>query len=252
MTLAAILTLAASLAPAAHTGGDEPSPATRTRQKLKRLITTPEFEKNTPLKEALRYLSDKGGVTILLDIEAYKSDLQIMEPENYPIALPPIQDKRLEGVLGLILEQTEGDFFVDNEGLVRVVPHNTYVDRILQRRVSANFSDRPLKEALRELSDETGVTVVLDERRAGDRVKTPVTVNFRHVTVEAAVMILTDMAELQVVMIDRAVLVTTPENVRRIKHEQEIKDHKDRESMLREMEQMGLGKLGRGMGLNVR
>src|SRR5262249_44821825 len=47
-----------------------------------------------------------------------------------------------------------------------------------RQAVRAAFVKRPLEEALEELSDQTGISIVLDAR-AGDRGRTPVTASFR-------------------------------------------------------------------------
>ncbi len=73
----------------------------------------------------------------------------------------------------------------------RAAPH-----RLLQERITANFDKRPLAEALDELSDMTGATLVLDPR-VGDKARTPITVVFRNsISLEAAVRLLAEMAGL--------------------------------------------------------
>src|SRR5262245_24392977 len=55
-------------------------------EKLETPITIAGFEPNTPLKEALEFLSDTCDFTVLIDTEAFKAD-GIPEVENQPVKL---------------------------------------------------------------------------------------------------------------------------------------------------------------------
>src|SRR5262249_27302350 len=69
------------------------------------------------------------------------------------------------------------------------------------------FEKRPLDEALEELAELTGAPVVVDSR-LGDKAKTPVTATFRNTTtLENAVRLLAEMADLQAELDDYAIVV---------------------------------------------
>lgn len=76
--------------------------------------------------------------------------------------------------------------------------------------VHATLEQKPLVEALRELSDQTGLNIVLDNR-VTDKGTVPVTARLSNVPVDTAVRLLADMAELKPYLIDNVLYVTRPE-----------------------------------------
>jgi hypothetical protein len=89
------------------------------------------------------------------------------------------------------------------------------VDRSQLPLVYAIFEKRPLEDALRELSELTDVSVVLDASRAKETARLPVTATFKNVAVDTAVRLLADLAELKMVRVDNVLYVTTAENAAR-------------------------------------
>jgi hypothetical protein len=222
----------------AKVGEKSPEPAktaAQARERLNQPITLDRgIEPNTPIKDALEFLGEKFGLTLMLDTDAFRTDLQIQEAEAQPVRLPKMNQVRVEQVLRLLTRQVQGDYFVDRDGIVWIVPRDTLVTRLLNQTVTISFNKTPLNEALKKLSDEAGFSVVLDERRAADKGKTPVTADLRNVSVDAAILILADLAELKAVTINRAMYVTTAENATEIREELERKrqdDEKRREGM---------------------
>jgi hypothetical protein len=140
-----------------------------------------------------------------------------------PVQLPKMENVRLQAILWLLVRQAEGDFFVDTDGIVEVVAPEVLMESLLSRRTSVRLERKPLADALREFSDDTGCSIVLDERRAGDRAKALVTVDLRHTSIKTAVGILADLADLKVVQLGRALYVTSPEYARAIRAIQERK-----------------------------
>lgn len=209
----------ARTAPDAAEVKDKETPRTwrQTHERLAKPVTVVAIEANTPLKEALAYVSEKFGVNIVIDREAFKGEAP--EPENLPVKLDRMTDVRLENWLTPLLQQVQGDFFVQPDGIIRVVTKGTVIDHMLAQRVTARFDKKPLDEALRQLSEDTGVTIVLDGRRAGDKAKTAVTADLRHLTLQAALTILADLAELKTVAVDRAIYVTTADNAKEFRGE---------------------------------
>src|SRR5262249_55440478 len=127
---------------------------------------------------------------------------------------------KLRTCLRLVLAQVQADFY-QQDGLVMVVPATRMAPPFLfQRPVEAAFSRQPLSEALLELSDLTGVSVVVDARVA-EKAKVAVTAAFAAVALETAVRVLADMADLKSVAIDKVLYVTTRENAKMLQAEQE-------------------------------
>jgi hypothetical protein len=81
---------------------------------------------------------------------------------------------------------------------------------MLNQTFFADFKQRPLEEVIEELSELTGVSVVLDGR-AKEKAKALVTARFRNdVAMQDAVRMLAEMAELKVVHLVTGLFVTTP------------------------------------------
>jgi hypothetical protein len=87
--------------------------------------------------------------------------------------------------------------------------------------VHANLDQRPLDDALRELADATGFSVVLDARHAGEHAKAPLTAGLYNVPLDTAARLLADQAGLQAVLLDNVLHVTTRERARTLQAEHE-------------------------------
>src|SRR5262249_26461947 len=82
-------------------------------------------------------------------------------------------------------------------------------ERLLTKAVRARFDKTPLTEALDELADLTGATIVLDGR-VGDSAKTPVTARFNNtISLQDAVRLLAEMADLRVETENSILFVTS-------------------------------------------
>lgn len=77
------------------------------RAKLAMPITIDGFDENTPLRDALGFLGERYGITILLDRMAFKA-IGIAEVEATPVKLPKLSNAALGHVLQLLLAQVKG------------------------------------------------------------------------------------------------------------------------------------------------
>jgi hypothetical protein len=77
--------------------------------------------------------------------------------------------------------------------------------------VNANLDKIPLENALKELSEQTGFNLVLDNR-AAEKAKTTVSARLRNMPLDTALRLLTDMTDLRAVHVDNALYVTIKEN----------------------------------------
>jgi hypothetical protein len=84
---------------------------------------------------------------------------------------------------------------------------------------SLDCTNQPLIDVLRELADDTGANIVLDDR-AKEKGQTPVTVSLQNVRLFTALRVIADMADLQPTTIGNVYYVTTKENADRL-HRQE-------------------------------
>jgi tetratricopeptide (TPR) repeat protein len=91
--------------------------ALRKLKELKDKVSQPvtvEFEPG-PLKDALGFLSERYGVPIIIDTEAFKSDLGVNDVENQQVRMPRLSGVSLGTVLRLLLAQVQGTFIIRRE-----------------------------------------------------------------------------------------------------------------------------------------
>jgi RNA polymerase sigma factor (sigma-70 family) len=173
------------------------------------------FPDNTTLREATEFLSSNFDVPILVDTQAFKTEGNDAVEET-PVKLRKIIGIKLDTVLRLLLDQVNGTYlirtsYIEVVPLERARPELWKKARGLAPTVNASFTDRPLAEALRELADESGISVVIDAR-AREKATTKVTATLNNVPIDTAVLVLADMADLRMVVLANVLYVTTKEN----------------------------------------
>ena len=183
-----------------------------------------------PLKDALALLAEKHALPILVDGEAFKTDLQIPDVENQEVRLPKLTGIRLGTVLERLAAQVHGGFLVKADHIAlttaarvqdavwgTVEPDESAPIPAHRRPrlplVNASWDRQPLETALRELGDVTGVAVVLDRRRAGPKAGARVTAALINVPADTAARLLANQAGLKAVLVDHALYVTAPDHV---------------------------------------
>jgi hypothetical protein len=83
-------------------------------------------------------------------------------------------------------------------------------DNLLRQTFVASFDQHPLEFILEDLADITGVTVIVDGR-SKEKIRTPVTARFRNdVPLRDALRMVTESAELKLVILPGGLFVTTP------------------------------------------
>lgn len=77
------------------------------REKLNKPVNLPKgIDPNTPLKDALEFLSELHDITILIDTAAFKAGM-LAEPEQAPVGLPKMTNVSFATVLRLLLAKLE-------------------------------------------------------------------------------------------------------------------------------------------------
>src|SRR5207245_5823735 len=99
---------------------------------MQRPITLEGFDPNTPLKDALGFLSERFRLTILIDTQAFKDDLQINEPEQQPVKLPKLVDVSLGTVLRLLLSQAQATFMIRRDFIEVTTPQRQAAEKTLR------------------------------------------------------------------------------------------------------------------------
>jgi hypothetical protein len=161
---------------------------------------------------------------ILVDVKSFK-ELNPDSPTPYDatVSLPPVPQRMpVRTMLEIGVMQLSDATYIIRDGAIWIVTTDHAAPAaLLHRPVLMKFSEVPLEQALRQLSDKAGVSIVLDTR-AKEKNAAPVSADFRHdVDTESAVRMLANMAGLRAVLMGRGVYVTTPENAAAL--EQELK-----------------------------
>ena len=194
----------------------------RIRALLNDTLDMRSFQQPMTLKEALgeiqKQLNEKykeeDALPILVDAEAFKEenpdapdlfDTQVMYP-------PFPRRMTVATALWLALSKapTNNVTYLVRRGFVEITTRERVKPWVLfSTKVLAQFDRRPLDEAMAELSEQSGVSIVLDPR-VGAKAKAPVSATFRNTTaLEAAVALLAEMAELHVRHLDSDILFVT-------------------------------------------
>jgi hypothetical protein len=210
----------------------EPGSVARIRQLralLDEVIDMKEFQQPMTFKEVLALLVSKvkdagKELNIVVNVDAFR-DENPDAPDIYDTAVRfPSAPKRMAvgNALRYALSRVptaNATFLVRVNYLEVTTLKEANLKRLLGQRIVAAFDRRPLGEALDELSARTGVSVTVDAR-ASEKLKQPVTAAFGNdVTLEAALRMLADMADLRVVLMEEGVYVTSIANARELERE---------------------------------
>ena len=198
---------------------DSATRARQWREKLDQPITI-EFEPNTPIREALSHISERYNMTIVIDTDAFKVDQNEPDIEGRPVRLLRLPNVKVVTALRVLFQQINGDFYI-KDNMLTVVPR-TYIEtgRVLKHPVDVSFNKRPLADALTELSELSGLSIVLDPRGQADG-NFAATADFRNVPVQDAVRVLANMAGMKSVVMDNLLYVTSTNNAEHLQKEKE-------------------------------
>jgi hypothetical protein len=165
------------------------------------------------LKKFSETLSARGKeVTFFVDASAYKEAYpDAPELLELQVKLPPVPPRLSFGrLLRLALSKVTNDVtFMIRRGCIEITTaERASPGRLLDERVAASFDKRPLAEALEELADLTGASILLDPQ-VGEKAQAPVSAVFRNtITLETAVRLLAAMAGLSARLEDDVLFVT--------------------------------------------
>ncbi len=189
-----------------------------------------DFANQMTLKEVLgrfyekvQFLGILGkgvGLPIIVDQKAF-ADARPDAPDIYEstVKFPPYpKQMTLGAALQFALTQAGNATFSVRRGCIEIIPATPDRLRILlNRRVVAEFEKMPLAEAIHELAEQTGLSILTDPRTK-EKLATPVTAIFRNdTTVRDALILLADMADAKVIEFGSAVYVTSAANAAALK-----------------------------------
>jgi hypothetical protein len=218
--------------------GKKPAPgksatALTSRVVLSRLqleIDTQPFQEKVKFKVFLEGIIKQlqgadRAVTINLDVETFAAVVGADAPNPFEEEVGVYGSHRKRATAMDMLTEAvkqigKGSAVVIRAGRVDIVPLSlTSKEYMFNQTFRADFKDQRLDLALEELSDLTGVSLVIDGR-ARQKAQTTVTARFNDdVALQDAVRMLTDMAELKIVYLVTGMYVTTPERAKEMQRE---------------------------------
>src|SRR5262245_1871024 len=209
-----VLLSSAALACAAPAPEKEPPPAVATAKKLAKPVKFPGWAKDErmTLQDALNELTETYGLRFSVNEWAFKAEVPpVPEVLNTPVVdrrgLPAMNNVPLETVLRRRLERvpsTSGTTFPIRRDEIEITTWSvqkiefwgeSYRGPFLPL-MQAVFDKRPLEEALKELAESADYNIVVDAR-ATEKAKVPVSARLINVSLDTAVCLLADMADLK-------------------------------------------------------
>jgi hypothetical protein len=179
------------------------------------------FDVGTPLRDVSEYLSALKDLTILVNEKAFAEDLHVKDVGRQTVSLSPATTVSFGKVFQMVLSQVGGTYLVRFPCIEITTPMRAWPEEWSESRgfdrhriptVGAVFSIRSLEDALRELSETSGINVVLDSRLKRDHAQKAVTAQFTNAPIDTAVRLVADMANLSVVAMDNVLYVTSKAN----------------------------------------
>jgi hypothetical protein len=218
-------------------GTSQGSPPLKPVMVLQERVDTDKYQKTMSLKDALKTLQEelaarKLELDIIVDIDVFK----VEHPDAPGILETPVTLTALprKVTAAMLLRQILNKAEPNNAAFVAFGDHVliTTIDRtspesLLMQHVVAVYDKKPLAQVLRDLADKTGVSIALD-RRAGDKEDYLISASFqRDATLAGALRVVTEMADLKVLLLDGLVYVTTQSHAEQLREEQkqQQKDH---------------------------
>jgi hypothetical protein len=188
------------------------------QEKLATEVDTKDFTSPTSFKDFVGLLRERcvgKGVelTIVVDAASFREEKEDSNPLEAQIQLPAVPPTMPVGrALRQAVNQLPGAIVVRN-GVVEVVARSAATPQaLLRQKVLVRFDKTPFGDVMRQLSEMSGVSILLDPRLQ-ERVQMPVSADFRgDVPLEAAVRMVANMGEMRAVFLEGGVYVTTPSN----------------------------------------
>jgi hypothetical protein len=179
-----------------------------------------DFTVPMTLKDAVGLLYEKLGakgkeLPIVVNRAAFREedDENSFDPNDASVALRPIPRVLSVGAMlrTMLAQMPQKSTFLIREGHIVMVPEKlAKAEHLLQQKVTATFSQRPLVQAMQELSWQTGMSIVVDAR-GEESSRQSVTATFRNdVTLREAVVMLTRMANMEVEFMPSGVFISAP------------------------------------------
>jgi type II secretory pathway component GspD/PulD (secretin) len=188
-------------------------PAAAVRKALDQKITL-DFQ-TQDFNEAVEHLRQKTKINFQVD------NLSMQLLGLAPGVPMPVHLKSDNGKLRIALQNMLSPLnatYVILGDTVVITPAEVALERQMNQRVSVEAKDTPLADVLKQLADDTGANVVIDPRQA-KKAATKVTLQLDDVMLEAAVRLLTEIADLNCARVGNVLFVTSDERADKLRKE---------------------------------
>jgi hypothetical protein len=172
------------------------------------------------LVDVLNHFRDKVGVPINVDPVVFGP--MAFNPGD-PMGGAQITIKGTNEKASTILRRTlsaQRLSYVILEDGVLITSEDAAVHRQMRQRVSLDLTDVPLKKAARELARNHGVSLVIDPKVAKDT-DTSVSLQVDDTTLETALRLMAEMADLKAVRMGNVIMITTETRAKKIREEEQ-------------------------------
>jgi hypothetical protein len=197
-----------------------PNPRVRETEALLRLLEEPvllQDLKEGPSFASLEEWAKSRGkdLPLFIDVRAFQeeSSQALFRGELPPPKLPGLPRRmRVGDLLQLLVAQLEEEstLLIRKNRVEITTKKAASRDNLLRQTFVASFDQHPLEFVLEDLAALTGVSVVVDGR-SKEKIRTPVTARFHNdVPVRDALRMVTESAELKLVILPGGLFVTTP------------------------------------------
>jgi hypothetical protein len=240
LALAFAVPVIAAPEPAKSTAIDD---SAKIAEKLLERMSIDEQLDKVAFRDAIKFLQDRTGLTILIDMKAIRDKNQEMAQaiEDAAISLPAMKNVRIETVLRKIVDQLDAEYVIapdhvsittpamkdlltgqarrlpdlypapgtdetdaDRPSVVRTTPYMTF-----------SFKETSVADALKEVAARAGRNVIISQS-ATEKAKNSVSVSLSNVAFETAAATLAETAGLRAFRTGNVVVIVTPERAKQI------------------------------------
>jgi hypothetical protein len=188
--------------------------------KLATVIETKDLATPMTLREMLDRLIERCAakgvdLQVLVDVVGFKNENpDAASPDDAPVQLRG-PSMTVAEALQMVVRQipTNNGTLLLRRGIVEITTVDaSNLDLLLTQKVLARFNKTPLVDVMRQLSEDFGISILADPR-SQDKLQIPISAEFRgNMSVEFAVRVIADMADLGIAMLGGGLYVTTPAN----------------------------------------
>lgn len=165
--------------------------------------TGPFVYENQPLAAVVADLKERAKLAVILDPALPQSGID----PNGTMVTVNLKSGKLRDGLRAALGPIGLQFGLIREGLF-ISTEEGVISRQMRQRVSIDHAGTPFAAAAKQLAAETGANVVVDPRLK-DLANAPATLKLDDVTLETAVRLLAEVADLKAVRMGNVLFVTT-------------------------------------------